>query len=410
MTYFSYTALKQDGKEIKGTLEAPDEKEAVSLLRRQAFFVVEIKPVNAKRKNTSLGRWRTSIKLSRYLRVSNNDKALYFRQMSLMLRSGYTILQALGIARSLVTKTKFIRTLDAMQHDIESGMPLSQAMAEHPKIFTPLMINLIASGEVSGQLDMIHDKLAQNLEHSNEIKRQLITALIYPSIIVVASIGVATFMLIFVVPKFTAFFAARQIDIPFLLTVLIATSDFLIDNAIPILTILLGTIFGLLVSYTTPKGKAILDRSFLSIPLIGKAIIYSSMARFGTTMSMLISSGLTVKDALNIMSKVFSNHTLSTRMLRAEDAVLSGQNLSKSLEGPAIPPLVCHMTAVGEKSGSLDEVMHETGSFYGQLLSSSISRMVALLEPMLFLVIGGMVAFIYVALFQAIFKVSTGGL
>jgi type II secretory pathway component PulF len=412
MTQFDYVALNKGGKEIKGVIDAAHEKEAARLLRNQSYFVIRIAPFSERKKRSAKNKTNHGFfsSIKRNLRTTASDKALFFRQISLMLRSGHTIVQALAMCSELVEKQALSDALVSMEKTIHSGSTVAQAMAKHPRMFSPLIINLVASGELSGQLDKVCDQMADNLEHMIDVRRQLITVLVYPTIVFSLSIIIVSLVMVFVVPKLTAFFAARQVAMPGMMLALVSISDWLAEYGGSMLILFALTIFLTLVAYTTNRGKAIIDRLLLYVPIVGKSIIHASMARFGNTVAMLLQSGMTVKEALGVMAKVLTNHELSEHMKDAANAVLSGKNLSQGLEQPFIPIMVKHMAAVGEKSGELDSVMTATGKYYDRMLSASIKRMVAFVEPALILFVGGIVGFIYIAIFMAIFRASTGGI
>ena len=412
MAKFSYLALNENGKEVSGEVEALNDKDAAVKLRAQSLYVVKVEDGAKARFPMSFGsgkRKREKFSLRQYFFTTDSHKALYFRQMALMLRSGHTAVQSFDMCSKLVERKKISNALRDMSMSIQGGATIAKSMEQHPRVFSPLMTNLVASGEMSGQLDMVHDRLASNLEESVEIKRQLITTMIYPAIILGLCSYVVWLMLAVVVPKFVSFFASHGTELPPLTQMLVTVSNYVVDYGPMTGSIILFLIFATLASYTTEAGKKVIDRILLSTPLIGTTIVNASMARLGVTFAMLLQSGMTVLESLHIMSRVLGNKTLSHNMDIAAESILAGHSMSRGLEQKFIPLMVTHMVSVGEKSGELEAVMMEVGRFYSQLLSASIKRMVAFMEPTLILFVGGVVGFVYLSIFEAIFKASSGG-
>lgn len=407
MTYFHYTAL-HNRQEVKGGIEAPTEQEAVRNLRAQGMFVTRIRSGEAADGQSPWQRLQ-QLAPANWLPAKKTAYIQLYRQLSLMLMSGHTLLEALELSASLAPRRRMTRQLQQMREQLQRGQSFAQALNAYPKSFPPQVVELVRSAEASGELDQVLLRLAHEQERLNELKRQLITALIYPAIVIIMTIGLLVMMAVWVLPKMKAFIEGRTLELPASTRNMMALSDFVTNYGVHLALGFAALVFLLLASYTTTRGKQTLDRVLLSLPLIGSTILYSAMAQAGWTLSMLCASGVTIMDALAICERITGNAVLKNSFAGASARVLNGTRLSEALTQPAIPELFSKMAAVGEKSGELDRVMSEIGSYYSLELQGSLKRTLAFIEPALLLMVGGPVAFVYLSIFQLIFAISTGG-
>ncbi len=409
MGVFSYTGLNERGQEINGEIDSDDEKVAVRQLREQGVFVLKVEP--QKRDLREFGILVLSyLRLSRYLPVGTDDLVMLFRQTALMLRSGYTLVTTLEANIHMVSKFRLEWALRRMEDGIRRGETFSSQLAKEKGIFSPVVANLVASGEQSGSIEAILERLADSMERTKDLKRQVMAAMFYPTFVLLVTIGVVIFLVMGVIPRFEKFLTAKGADIPGSTQLLLDISDFALTYAAPG-GIVGGTLlFCILAAYTTKQGKQVIDRGLLTIPILGKAILFGAMAQLCWTLSMLLASGVTVIESLRIGSRVIHNGALSSCVASSAEKLLDGVSLSKSFEQRLIPALVRHMAAVGENSGELETVMHGLGVYYQRELSSKVKLIAVAIEPMLILCVGGMVFFVYYAFFKAVLAVSTGGM
>ena len=414
MATFSYIALDAKGQEQQGRIEATSAREAARSLRDRAIFAVEIHEGEQslasgggqRRVRRLLGR----LSPRRYLPVRAGDLVIFFRQLALMLRAGHTLVEALEACREMVAKQRLRAVIGRMSENIQRGASFSAVVARERATFSPMLARLIESGEHSGELDPILERLAESLEKRQELKRQLMTALTYPSFVVLGSVGVCVFLVMVVVPRFSKFLSARKVDIPASTQALMDIADWFQAWGQTLGGLLLGSVLAALVAYTTLPGKRLIDRAVLALPLVGKSVVYAAMAQAGWSLATLLRSGVTALQSLRITGGVVNNRVMADGFELAAERILAGRSLSSALDQRQIPLMVRHMAAIGERSGQLDTVMHELGEFYRKELEALIKAMTALVEPSLILVVGGMVGFVYYAFFQAVLKVSTGGM
>ena len=413
MPQFSYLGLDASGQERKGTIEAENEKEVVRILRERSIFVLKVRrgaSLQGSRLAASLRGVRRFSKPSQHMPVSSTDLVMFFRQTALMLRAGYTLVTALEANHDMVNKLRLRRAIGRMTDDIRRGANFSSLMKEERKIFSPMVANLIASGEQSGNLDTILDRLADGLERTRDIKLQLISALIYPSVVLLVSLVVMVFLVYGVIPRFATFLTARNAELPASTQLLMDVSRYAQDYG-PSLAIILGlSAFGVLAAYTTRGGKRVIDHVILAVPVIGNAVLFAAMAQAGWSFSMLLKSGVSALGALRIVSGITGNLAIGDCFRRAADDLLEGRALSKAFNQPYITQMMQHMAAVGESSGELDTVMGGVGEYYQKELATKVKMIAFMIEPMLILFVGGLVFFVYIAFFKAVMAVSKGGM
>jgi type IV pilus assembly protein PilC len=406
MGVFRYTALNTSGSEIKGTIQAEDINGAALVIRDRGLRVLELK--QGREGAGFLGQANFSDWLAANRSVKSASLIFFFRQMAFMLRSGLPVAQALVLAEKQVSCPRMNLTIRLMRKDIESGQALSVAMKKHPDVFPEMGVNLVQAGETTGEIDKIMERLVLHLEKKAALKAQTITAMIYPSIVVLTAIGVGIFMTVKIIPKFAEFLLGQGRVLPASTQALIDFSDYVVANGLYILAAVIAFIITILATYQFKGGRRMIDSLLLRIPVIGYILINSAMAQMAWALSMLLKSGVTVFDALKVTGALMKNRIYHDRLMQASEKILTGRDMATSIHDPQMPILVTQMVAVGESTGSLDRVLQELGEYYEQLLELAIKRMTALIEPVMILVIGSMVGFVYYAFFQALFSLAGG--
>ncbi len=426
MRLYNYIALDKEGLEQKGDLEAPDSRSAAVMLRRQGFFVVELKGQNRTEDPSGMSGEDINPEaqeagdagdimglVSRVLGglrpVRDRDRILFLQQAALMLRSGLTLLQCLEETTRTTSKPKFAAALGRMSMGIRSGMSFSQAITKEGRLFPPIVVKLIESAEASGEMDTILDQLALHLDQKAQVRTNLLTSLIYPTIVVLVTIGVTAFLILKVIPRFARFFASRNTALPWSTQLLLDISGFVTGYGLFLLVGLASGLASLGLFYATDRGRQLLDRGFLMIPVMGKLLKAGAMAHIGLILSILLRSGVTLLESLQITRGIVNNRAIATCMESAANQILGGRDLAGGLRHPAIPPLVPQLVEVGERTGTLVRVLEELGHYYDRQLQMMTKRMSLLIEPVLILIIGGIVGFVYFAFFQALFQLATAG-
>lgn len=403
MASFIYTAINSDGKESKGSMEAVDAVLATANLREQGLFVTNIRERNATDGGVrgSFSEW-----LAKNRSIPSSHLVFFFKQLAFMLRAGLPVLQALEIFEQQSSgRLHFV--VKQLLTDIKNGSSFSKAMKRHKDVFPSVAPNLILAGENTGELDEVANRLATHLEKKAALRAQTINALIYPAFVVLVATGVVGFLMLKVVPQFAKFLAGRGKQLPPSTQFLIDVSNFTVEYSLVIFGVFIAISLTIFLFYQTTQGRLVLDTFLLKIPVIGKLLSHGIIAELTWSLSMMLRSGLTAFDSLKITSSVISNQLISNKLNAASERILAGKDLSSSIQTKAIPTLVTQMTAVGEKTGTLDQVLQELGIFYEELLEVGVKRMSAMIEPAMILVIGSIVGFVYYAFFQALFSLSS---
>jgi type II secretory pathway component PulF len=403
MAKFKYSAIFPDGKQRKGSIEAMDKEMATTALRQQGLFVATISEAGGL---SGSGGFKEFI--ARNTSPKNRDLVFFFKQLSFMLRAGLPVVQALEIAVNQFTGRLHYAIKD-MIVEIQNGTPLSRSMRNQKLVFPSIAVNLMLAAESTGGLEAVSQRIATYLEKKAALKSQTITAMIYPTILLLVSIAVVTFLVWKIIPQFAKFLAGKGKALPASTQFLIDASDFAVKNGLYIFGGLVLIIVALVSYYMTQAGRLNLDRLALKIPVIGKLLMNAAMAEFTWSLAMMLRSGVTVYDSLKTCVNVIANRFISNKISYASEQILGGRELSQSLKGKEIPDLVVQMTTVGEKTGTLDQTLQELGIFYEERLEESVKRLTALIEPMMILIMGGLVGFVYYAFFQALFSLTGKG-
>ena len=409
MATFSYLGLNAQGKEVQGQLPAADLNEARTLLRGQGLRILDLVQGDLERQSLrdalrSLGRAFMVI-----LPVRNSDMMLFYRQMQLMLRAGHTILEALDAAGRLSARPRLAMQLARCAERIGAGSGFSASLAQEKSTFPRIAVKLAEAGEASGELDAVFEQLAILTERRADIKRQLMTALTYPSIVLLMSIAVIGFLATNVIPRLAVFLESRGRAVPWAAQTMLDVAAWIQQWGDLVVLAFAALVVGLIVLRRVPPVRLLMDRFFLAVPVLGSTLMAAAMAQATWTFGLLLKSRLTVLESLRSVTQVIGNQAISGALEHAAEQVLEGRALAVALDRAPIPPLVRHMAAVGERSGEMERVMETLGNHYQKELDARVKFLSSMIEPMLTLFIGGIVGFVYYAFFQAVLAVSSGG-
>jgi type II secretory pathway component PulF len=409
MATFSYLGLNAQGKELQGQLQAADLNEARTLLRGQGLRILDLVQGDLERRSLldalrALGRFFLGI-----LPVRNSDKMLFYRQMQLMLRAGHTILEALEAAGRLSARPRLSMQLARCAERIGAGSSFSAALSKEKSTFPRIAIKLAEAGEASGELDSVFERLAILTERRADIVRQLMTALTYPSIVLLMAVAVIGFLATNVIPRLAVFLESRGRAIPWAAQTMLDVAGWIEHWGDIVVLAFVALVIGLIALRRLPPARLVMDRFFLGVPVLGSTLMAAAMAQATWTFGLLLTSRLTVLEALRSVTQVIGNRAISRALKLAAEQVLEGRALAVALDRSPIPPLVRHMAAVGERSGEMERVMETLGNHYQKELDARVKFLSSMIEPMLTLFIGGIVGFVYYAFFQAVLAVSSGG-
>lgn len=401
MSKFFYTAKNATtGETSGGEMDAKDEKSLAQDLRAQGLLLTSFK----------LEETASSLQVKffdRFKKVPLKEKMTFTRNLSVMVSSGLTVSRAINNL-SLQTKNKtFKKILETVNADLQAGKTLSEGLGKYPSVFNELFVNMVYVGEVSGNLEEVLDILAIQLEKENDLLSKVRGALIYPAVIVVAMIGIGILMLVYILPKITSVFKDMDVALPATTLAIMALSDFIRSHAI--LTVVGGLVLviGTKMFAGTLPGKRFFGWLFVRMPIVGNIVIKVNCARFARIYSSLLKSGVSVVNALTIISKTLGNLYYKDALGEAIVEIQKGVELSKVIgKYPKLfPLLVPQILEVGEETGKTEVVLQRLAEFYEEEVSQITKNMSSIIEPILMLLIGGGVGFFAVAMLQPMYSV-----
>ncbi|MDW8052174.1 MAG: type II secretion system F family protein [Armatimonadota bacterium] len=397
MPLFSYEAVDSKGRTLKGTVEADTEQLVLSKLHEQGLHVVRIEP---QRERIQL--------LSRFRRAQKPKlQALVFftRQFATMIDAGIPILRCLDILYTQTKDPALKQAIDGVRKDVKAGMALNEAMEKHPRVFSELFVSMVRAAEVAGILDQILDRLATFLEKDLEVRQKLKSAMMYPVMVLVFSLLMLVAIFVFVLPKFKEIFASMNVEMPAMTQMLFRISDFIIGYWWAMVGFVVGMALVLRAYIRQPKGRYQYDYLKLKLPIFGDLVLKLAVARFARTLGVLIASGVPLMRTLEIVGQTSGNRVLAAAIEGTRQSIREGQPLSAPFAATGLfPPMVIHMMDIGEESGRLSEMMVKIADFYEQEVDATIKGLTSMIEPLLIVILGGIVGFIAISIMMPMFK------
>lgn len=400
---FHFVASTKEGKIEKGEIEAANQNSAVELLRGRSLLVIAI---HEKKKIN----FHASKILERFGFVSNLEKVVFTKHLSLMLRAGLTLNESLKILREQTNSSQMKKVIDSLIKKVEEGEPLSSGLANYPKIFSNFYINAVGAGEESGDLEdnLVH--LADQMIKDFDLRRKVKSAMMYPLVVLGATVILGVSLSIVVFPKLARLFKTFKIELPFLTRMLLAVTDFLQHYAL--LAVVAVIILFFVVRWILRRGaiRPHFHRFILKIPISGKITKNLNLARFSRTFGSLLRSGLPIGKALETTADTLGNYSYKLNLAKVSQEVGQGEKLSKCLAAfPEIfPPMVSQMVAVGEKSGKLEETLFYLAEFYEAEVDAATKNLSTILEPALLVIIGIVVAGVALAVVTPLYQLTSG--
>jgi type IV pilus assembly protein PilC len=330
---------------------------------------------------------------------------MFTKQFGTMLDAGLPLLEALN-TQYKQTKNRLLKNaIREIAKDVEGGYTLAEAMKKHKKVFSDLYVNMVEAGEKGGALGEILARLAEYLEKMADIQRKIKGAMIYPVIVICVMIVALAALLIFVIPTFAGLYQGFGAQLPTLTRIVIAVSNFVKGNILLLLGVTIGVVALIYGWYRTTSGKEVLDRVILKVPILGGLVHKTSLARFSRTLSTLLNSGVDLMEAMEITARTTGNRVVQHGIVRARNSIREGSTISRPLEQARIfPPLVVQMVAIGEQSGNLDEMLSKVADFYDKEVDAAVEALTTALEPIIMVLLGGIVGTMVIAMYLPIFK------
>ncbi|WP_456446739.1 type II secretion system F family protein [Oceanithermus sp.] len=406
MPLYHYRAKDRQGRSIAATIEADDIRTAAKILREKGYFISELKEPGKG--------LQAEIKIPGLERGPGlKDVAIFSRQLATMLSAGLPIVQAIAILERQTENKAFQKLLKEIRTDVEGGSSFSDALTKH-KVFSRLYVNLVRAGETSGTLDGVLDRLATFLEKDLELRGKIKSAMTYPVIVLVFALLVTYFLLTGIVPQFAQILTDLGSELPLLTRFLITVSDILRSGTLYLIVVAVIVGFAYRAYYRTERGRRVVDRIKLRMPVFGNLNKKSALARFSRTFGLLVSSGVNVIEAMDITRGTAGNAIIEDILEETKEAIQVGEPIhSTLLRYPQVfPPMVASMIAIGEETGALDTMLQKIADFYEREVDEAVASLTAAIEPMMIIflgaIVGTIVAGMFLPLFQIINTLSAG--
>lgn len=395
MARFKYEG--RDTKKVRtGIITAGNRREAIIKLRDEGIKVIDIREIEttALQKDISIG---NPVKREQFI--------MFLRQFSTLLRAGVTIVDTIRILSQQAESKALGKALAAVEDELRKGNSLSDSLAKHPKIFEPLTINLIKAGELSGNIDDSLDRLANHYEKAYQTRQKVVSAMSYPAVVGVLAIGVVIFLLATIVPMFVDMFSDFGGELPLLTQVVMRASELTISYWYLIVVAVLLVVGIIWLMKRNLKGRYVLDTLLLRMPIFGKILKKSALARLTRTLSSLFTSSVPILQALTMVEKVVGNEVMSKVVLASRDSLERGGSLTDPMRKHwAFPPLIPHMISIGEQTGSLDHMLLKVAEFYEKEVEAETDRLKALIEPVMIVLLAALVGTIVLSIMLPMFE------
>lgn len=401
MTTFAYVGRTRQGTVRKGELTAKTRDEAVEQLRKQKVVVSSL------REKGKFGFGNISLGSG----ITDKDLVVFTRQFGTMINAGLPLIQCLDILATQSENKVLGKAVGDVKVDVEGGSTFSDALRKHPKVFDDLYVNMIHAGEVGGLLDTILTRLAKHIEKAMKLKGMIKSAMVYPAAIMGVAVIVITVLMIWVIPIFAKMFAEMsggKMGLPGPTQLVIDMSNFMQSYILFLIAGAVGAGVAFKKYYKTPKGRLVVDRLLLKMPIVGELIRKASVAKFTRTLGTLITSGVPLLDALTICAKTSGNKVIEEALLSARISISGGKTISEPLaKSETFPKMVTHMISVGESTGALDAMLGKIADFYEDEVDQAVAALTSLLEPVMMVFLGTLIGFIVIAMYLPIFQMAS---
>lgn len=397
MATYVFKAMDLTGAKAQGEVEADNKQVVSDQLKQRGLIVLDIADKHASKE----------INIALFDRIKPDDLTIMTRQLSTMVSSGMTILRALYVLEAQTENDKLKETLVKVRKDVEAGLPLSDALERHPKVFGPLFVAMTRAGETGGVLDQSLLRVADQLEKDAALRRQVKSAMAYPGVVITFAMLTLIALVAFLVPVFVGVFDQFGGELPAITQFTVTLSEIMTKQWYLLIGGTVGTVVAFKKWKDTEKGREQWDRFKLRVPMkIGDIVQKVALARWSRTLSALVSAGVPLLQALDITAKTAGNYVVESAMADVIDSVKSGGTIADPLKAsPVFPGMVSHMVGVGEETGALDTMLTKIADFYEDQVDAAVKQLTSILEPVMIVVVGGLVGFIVISMYMPLFKV-----
>ena len=403
MAVFHYEVLTESGEALAGVVDAGTAREAREKLRRQSYYITEVKPVDEKK--SAAGKILPSFFRKRRL----EEITVLTRQFATLIDAGIPVAEALSALVEQTEATSLETVLRQIREKVSGGSSLADALAEHPGYFNDLYVNMVRAGETSGNLDVALSRLAGYTQRQYRLRGKVAAALAYPIIMTVVSIGVVIFLLIKVIPDVQTMLVSIGKPLPLPTKILVGLSSFIVNFWWVGLLIAVAAYVGLKMAIRTDKGRLVYDKALLRIPVFGSLFRKQAVSRFAITFSTLLASGIPVLQALGIVKMIVDNKVLENTIDEVHNRIMAGTDIATPIKKSGVfPPVVGYMIGIGEESGRLEDMLEKVSDAYDEELEITTQKMTSVLEPIMILVLAVVVGFIVLSAILPIMDVASG--
>ena len=419
MPKYNYTALDKGGKETKGTIEAATQNEAIGRVKDMSLFPTKIvesdkedkaapgakkgKPAKAAAKPAGKKGKGMSINITipgLGGKVKPKVLTTFTRQLATLVDAGLPLLRGLRVLEKQERDATLKKILGELAVSIEGGSTFSEALAQHPKTFNKLFVNMVKAGELGGVLEVVLKRLAEFSEKAQKIKGKVKAAMFYPVAVLIVAVGIMILLMVFVVPKFKEVFAGMNMKLPGFTELVLAISETIKDNILGTMGGVAAVVVAFMLAIKTKMGRLLWDKFQLKMPAIGPVITKVAIARFTRTLGTLVSSGVPILQALNIVKETAGNVVIANAVVKIHESVKEGETITAPMEGSGVfPPMVVSMVDVGEQTGAMPEMLLRISDNYDEEVDNSVAAMTSLLEPIMIVFLAVIVGSIVIAMF-----------
>ncbi len=400
MPQYKYAVKTTEGKERSGTISAPSRDDAMGELRRQNLTVVSMTEQKSQAARSLFGGEPRA-------RVRGDDLAVFTRQLATMISAGIPLVESMEILEEQAEDPGFKLVCGRIIESVRSGTDFSEALSKYPKIFTRIYVSMVRAGEASGALDTILVRLAQYMESTEALRREIKSAMTYPVVSLVLILLIVGGLLVGIVPKFETIFVTLGVDLPAPTKILLAVSRFLSGNILYILGFIAALVTSFILWKKSPAGEKQWHWVLLKVPVFGPLMRKVAISRFARTFATLIQSGVPILGALEIVSVTTGNRIIEDAVTAAKESVKKGETLGEPLGRSGVfPPMVTRMISIGERSGALEQLLEKISEFYDQQVKTTVEALTSLIEPLLIAVMGALVGGIVLSIFLPILKIQ----
>ena len=404
MPVYEYKALDKNGKSRKGIVNADSAGAARKKLRTSGNYPIYINESSAKERREEQGK---SFSFNLFERISTKEVHIFTRQLATLLGANIPLVPALASLVTQTNNTSFKKIIAQIKESVNEGNTLTNAMAEHPRIFSNIYVNMVRAGEASGSLDIVMERLADFGEKQEELRGRLSAALIYPCIMALICIGVLIILITYIIPNITQVCVEMDQVLPLPTLVLIEVSDFLKLYWFAVGIGVLALVAGMRFLLQTSTGRTVWDRVALKIPIVGKVMQKIILARFASTLGSLLQSGVALIASMEIVKTIVNNSQIAQVVDEAIVQIREGKSMTISLSNsPWFPPMFIQMVGVGEQAGNLENMLTKVANAYEREVESAVTGMTALIEPLMIVAMGGVVGAIIISILLPIFEMN----